>query len=368
MNKLTLFTAISLLFAATISNVTASTNKAAEIRKANDGVVKIISGGRTGTYMRLTDEMKGTLPKYTDDNLRVLPIIGLGSQKNLHDLLYLKGIDIALMQSDVLEAAKFDYPDLKNRVRYITKLHDEEIHILARPEISTIEDLQGKRVSIGNVGSGTAMTAKIIFNTLNLQPQFEYFSAGDALKELAKRRDGIAAFVYVSGKPVELFTKVNRANKFHFINIPVEKLSHIYKATKLTASDYNNLITEDVETVAAQAVMAVYNFSKVTSARYTYVNNFVDALFKSKDHLSQPQHKFHPKWKTIDLCESVPGWTRHDSVNKTYSKYCANSNGLSDSELAGALLNLTPEQREKFKKLSDSEQKSYLELLVKMQK
>mgnify|MGYP000716501988 CR=1 FL=1 len=363
---------VCFIFIAAIVMLTSAETYAMSKSESNDGVVKIVSGGRTGTYLRLTDEMKGELPKHSSENLRVLPIIGLGSQKNLNDLLYLSGIDIALMQSDVMESAKSKYNNLDGRVRYITKLHDEEVHILARNNIKSIYDLAGKTVSIGEASSGTAMTASLIFKTLNIKPKFVNLSASEALKNLSKKRDGVDAFVYVSGKPVELFSNINRSNKFHFIEIPSKPLAHIYKATSLTSRDYKNLVSDDVKTVAAQAVMAVYNFKQEKTARYAYVRRFVEALFKSKEQLSLPQNKFHKKWQTIDLCEQVPGWKRHASVNDIFKAHCSGANSLANNnsalpkELIKVLLTLPEGEQDTIMSLNISEQKAYLKIKAKM--
>jgi len=338
--------------------------------EANEGVVKIVSGGRTGTYLRLTDEMKGVLPGNSQKKLRILPVIGLGSQQNLNDLLYLKGIDIALMQSDVMAAAKIKHKNLNSKIRFITKLHDEEVHILARKEISTIFDLAGKNVSIGNLSSGTAMTAKLIFDTLNIKPNFLNYSSTEALKKLSKNDDGIDAFVYVSGKPVDIFLNINRSNNFHFLDVPAKPLAHIYKKTSLTSRDYKNLVDGDVNTVAVQAVLAVFNFKKKSSQRYINVRLFVEALFKSKEELSRPQNKFHKKWQTIDLCEKVPGWERHASVGDIFKTYCTNVGSIANKEalpqnLIKVYLSLSPKKQEWIMSLSLSDRSKSLALLEK---
>src|SRR4030095_7551989 len=54
-----------------------------------------------GTYMRFADELGKVLDD--GDNLRILPIVSYGAASNLDDLLYLRGVDIAVTQSDVFE-------------------------------------------------------------------------------------------------------------------------------------------------------------------------------------------------------------------------------------------------------------------------
>jgi hypothetical protein len=67
-------------------------------------------------------------------NLRLLPVLGQGSMRNVEDWLYLSGIDIALVQADVLELYRptGSIEDIEQQIRYIAKLADEEVHVLAR--------------------------------------------------------------------------------------------------------------------------------------------------------------------------------------------------------------------------------------------
>jgi len=72
-------------------------------QQANKGVVGVITGGVNGTYIRIAADMATVLDT---DNLRILAMIGKGSVQNINDLLYLKGVDMAIVQSDVLEYLK----------------------------------------------------------------------------------------------------------------------------------------------------------------------------------------------------------------------------------------------------------------------
>ena len=66
------------------------------------------------------------------------PFIGKGSLQNVADILFLRGIDVGIVQSDVLAYLKRKqiYPHIDQSIQYITKLYNEEVHVLARPEIT----------------------------------------------------------------------------------------------------------------------------------------------------------------------------------------------------------------------------------------
>jgi hypothetical protein len=72
--------------------------------RANAGTVGVVSGGVDGTYVRIAADLSAVLDD--GDRLRVLTLLGKGSLQNMADIIYLKGIDIGIVQSDVLAYAK----------------------------------------------------------------------------------------------------------------------------------------------------------------------------------------------------------------------------------------------------------------------
>ena len=159
-----------------------STEKAADAsgpnewrEQINQGTVSIISGGINGTYIRVATDLASVLDD--GNKLRVLPIMGKGSVQNIDDILYLRGIDVGIVQSDVFEFVKVQgkHPTIDSHVRYITKLYNEEFHLLAGPGIDSIDDLVNKKVNFGVSGSGTYMTASLVFNIMGLDVEATTF-------------------------------------------------------------------------------------------------------------------------------------------------------------------------------------------------
>src|SRR5438067_11483981 len=81
---------------------------------------------------------------------RVLPVVGKGVLQILVDLKYLRGIDMAILPIDVLEYAKAQrlYPGIESSLTYVTKLHNEEFHLLVRPEIQDFSQLKDLKVNV----------------------------------------------------------------------------------------------------------------------------------------------------------------------------------------------------------------------------
>jgi TRAP-type uncharacterized transport system substrate-binding protein len=276
--------------------------------KKNADTVGIVGGLFTGTYMRLAAEMANALDD--GDNMRILPIVSYGAASNLDDLLYLRGVDLAITQSDVFEYFRTvrKTPHLERRVQYIIRLPISELHILARNDVHSLADLRDKKVNFGPAGTGASLTGTIVFQRLGINVQQVMIDQASALQKL---QDGeIDAIARVIPKPVDFFTKIPPNSGLHLVNIPFTKtFEDYYTLGEFTKKDYPNLLqgADRIDTIAVPAVLAVYNWQKNTD-RYLKVQRFVQYLFTRWDKFQHPP--YHPKWRDVNLAATVPGWTR----------------------------------------------------------
>lgn len=271
-------------------------------------VLGIVSGGLSGTYIRIAADIASVFGTRVPD-FRVLPIVGKGSLQNMSDIMNVRDVDIGIVQSDVLSFLRQNASlrGIETQVGYLAKLYDEEVHILARGEIGGVTDLAGKKVNVDAKGSGTALTASVIFDSLGLRPEIVNDDQDTALGKL--KRGEIDALVYVAGKPARLFSDAGNSG-LHLLAVPLnQNLLQTYLPTRFEHADYPGLVPDgqSVETVAVGAVMAVYNWRPGTE-RYTRLSRFVDAFFDNLPALQQPPH--HPKWRQVSMTAQVPGWTR----------------------------------------------------------
>ena len=275
--------------------------------RVNAGVVGMISGGVSGTYIRVAADLADALDRGYD--IRVLPIVGKGSVRNIEDLLLLRGIDIAIVQSDVLDFYQRAeiLPGIEDKLRYITKLYNEEVHLLVRDDLRSVEDLEGRKVNFGTEGSGTFMTAGIVFDELGIGVDVTTFPEPEALERL--RQGQIDGLVFVGGQPLRLVSEVEPEDGLRLLPIPSGSVQGAYVDASLSHDSYPSLVPpgEEVPTVAVAAVMAAYNWPS-QHPRYQKVQNFVDAFFNAFEKLKQPP--YHPKWQQVDLAADVPGWRR----------------------------------------------------------
>lgn len=277
-------------------------------KQINNGTVGIVAGGIDGTYIRIASDLSAVLDRGYD--LRILPVIGEGSLQNVADALYLKGIDIGIVQSDVLAYVKREgiHPSIEQRINYITKLYNEELHLIVGPGIESIADLAGKKVNFGSEAGGTFMTASIMFETLDVEVQPTDFDQALALEKV--KSGELAGTVYIVGKPASLFRSIKAEDGLRLLPVPyTPELLQTYLPAQLTSNDYPGLIPEGqrVETLAIGAVMAVYNW-KPDTWRYAKVERFIDAFFSQFNEFRQTPR--HPKWREVSLTAQLPGWTR----------------------------------------------------------
>src|SRR5262245_36660705 len=115
--------------------------------KSNESTIGLAAGLPEGAPLRFAVE----LARVVDDgtNMRVLPIVTRGPFENVHDLLYLKGVDAAIIYGDVLAHFKNDpkISEIDKRMNYLMHLFPSELHVVALPENKSLEDLAGKPVN-----------------------------------------------------------------------------------------------------------------------------------------------------------------------------------------------------------------------------
>jgi uncharacterized protein len=282
---------------------------AQQAEAVNRGVVEIETSGSAGMSVRMVEDLANLI----DDGAtrRVLPVVGKGALQMLVDLKYLRGIDMAILPLDVLEYAKAQrlYPGIESSLTYITKLHNEEFHLLTRPEIKDIADLKERKVNVDLQGSGTSITAARLFDMLKIPVAVTHDTQEVALDKL--RRGEIAAVAFVAGKPAPVFASLRREQGIHFLAVPVNAvIASSYIPTRLSRADYPELIPEEtpVETIAVGNVLAVTELRQLRE-RSRNVANFVDIFFTGFQSLLTPGH--HPKWNEVNLATELPGWRRY---------------------------------------------------------
>ncbi|HWV82809.1 MAG TPA: TAXI family TRAP transporter solute-binding subunit [Hyphomicrobiaceae bacterium] len=276
----------------------------------NSWTVGLAAGRTEGAPLQFASELARVVDD--GDNMRVLPIVTRGIFDNVFDLLYLRGVDAAIVYGDVLEHFKTnaEIAGIAKRINYLMSLFPSELHIFAGPGINSIEDLKGKTVNFNTVGTAAAYSGPIILKKLGIDVDEQFIPHSEAMASMRKGENRFAATVWVSSKPLAPFLKGKFPEGYKFLPVQYDEKLEYYLPAYLESKDYPALIPEGqrIETIAVPAVLAVYDWPRDTD-RFHRVSRLVDYIHDRLPRL-QNEPGYHPKWKDVNLAAKVPGWTR----------------------------------------------------------
>jgi uncharacterized protein len=286
----------------------------------NVSTITLMAQGTGSTYLPIAEDLQNVLDDpMGNTSLRVVPVVGRGGAQNLVDLLFLRGVDLAITQQEHLLYLKQQdprvYGAIEQRVQYITKLYNSEFHLIAKKSIKSLRDLEGKRVSLNRALSATDVAGRTIFKLLNINPIIENIDVAASVNMV--RSGELAAASSFAGAPVAGYAQIQDSSDLHFV--PVDettlgkkdyyRLLEQFLPSTLNGGDYPRLIGQDhsVPTLASGA-MLVANVSPEGTERAEKIKNFVNKFFDNFDKFRQPPR--HPKWREVILSAKVQGWTR----------------------------------------------------------
>ena len=281
----------------------------------NDGAAAadfgLITGGERGAYYQFGQDLKRLL-KPSGINLTVLA--SKGAVNNVHVVSQRPEVQLAIVQSDVLTfvADQQSIPAIARiarGLRLVFPLYDEEVHVLARRELTTLDSLAGKRVAIGQEGSGTSFTARLLFRLAEIVPgEMVALDGADALAQLKAGR--IDAMIAVLAQPVGRFRgDVKAEDGLALIPITSRAILDRYTAAEIPGGTYD-WQTPPVSTVAVKAVLVAYDVDR----------RDCDSIGRLAQHVAAGMDWLvkngHPQWKRVDLERPVTGWEQYDCVRK----------------------------------------------------
>jgi uncharacterized protein len=277
--------------------------------KINENVVTIISGNPNGSYLTVAYDIAAI----TDDgdNLRVLPIVGKGAVQNVRDVLFLRGIDMGLVNTITLSHFKDDPvlgPYVTRNMVFVTRLFEDELHILVRPEIKSFQDLAGKRINFSDAGSGAQLAAQRMFAAHKMKVTEVNMGQADAIERM--KRNEVHATICTCLKPLRPYAAVSKEFGFRLLQVPYDgHFQADYLPAEFTHADYPNLIPEGekVETVAVPTMLMAFNWPG-DHARHQRLVRFMEAFFTKFPEIQKPPR--HPRWRNVNLAATMDGWTR----------------------------------------------------------
>lgn len=267
--------------------------------KPGDAVVGVIADTPESfdVLLRLSrglDHVKG---------LRVIPMAGKGPVQTLTDLVQLRGVDAALVTSDTLSYVESNnlLPGVKDKVSLLVRLGGLDVHVVARPDIASFDDLSGKTIATGSTGSASFVAAQMLSATAGISARSIVADGPDAVTAVIQGQADAA--IIVGRTPLDAL-KDTTGVRLLSIAMP-EVLQDGYSPALLSHEDYPGLIAEGqtVETFSAALVVAAFNWKR-GSPQYVRTKQFTEALFGAL----QPGNDNDA---SLNLAASVPGWTRN---------------------------------------------------------
>jgi TRAP transporter TAXI family solute receptor len=275
----------------------------------------LITGGEKGTYYQFGLDLQ-KLVKPAGINLTVYP--SKGSIENVYAVYQRPGVPMGIVQSDVLAfVARVQTDPVLQRIAKKTKmvfpLYNEEIHLLGKKGIADFDDLAGRKVAVGRDGSGTYLTARLLFKLSEVAPaEMVPIDTGEALAELKAGR--IDAMFYVAGYPVKLLKEdVAEQDNLALIPITNKSILEFYPHAEIPAGTYP-WQTSTINTAAVKAVLVSFDFRRRDCDN---VGRFAQLMYRGLDTL---QKTGHAKWKAVDFNYPLRGWEQYDCVRKALGK------------------------------------------------
>lgn len=283
-------------------------------------LISLVACGGTSTFTMGTGGTQGTYYGYggilgnqikTSAGITVNVVSTDGSKANII------GVDagnyqLGTVQSDVMSYAwagtrSFEKEGAIDSFRVVGGLYAEAVQLITmNPDIKSVADLKGKKVSIGAAGSGVYFNAVDILGAAGLTEQDivpQYQSFGDSADAL---KDGkIDAAFIVAGAPTPAIQELCTSAKAYLVPIDgaiAEKLmkdSPFYTTYNVPAGTYNGQ-NEDVTTVTVKATLIVS-----ASASEDDVYNITKAIFDNIDAITTA----HAKGAELSIANATEGFT-----------------------------------------------------------
>ena len=271
----------------------------------------IMGGPGTGTYIQIARDI-GDLA--ASCGLDVEALETEGGFENFLAVRKRPYTQFGMTQSDILEYLRTyaaNDPAIRNAaygMRIALPLYDEEVHILARRDIETLDGLDGRRVGVGAEGSGTFLTASLVLGLTGVDPSERVSASFDEM--LAELLEGeLDAFFFVAGAPTALLESPEiDGEALHLLPVTDPTLQAVYQPTTIPAGTYDYQ-DEAVETVAIKAVLMTFEYDPEKNPYHREACDAVsDVAHLVVTRLDELRENGHPKWNQIDLTDIPPGW------------------------------------------------------------
>jgi TRAP-type uncharacterized transport system substrate-binding protein len=239
-------------------------------------------------------------------------IVGPTSPDGLGKVLKTDLADFAIVSLDSLVSSAKGDPEWMKRVPYVARLAPETLEVIAPREVKSINDLQGKLVSFGELDSATSTSGRMLFSRLGVTLNQTNGPLPEALDALAAGK--VDAVVVLGAEGTPALDDFGADGRFHIVAIPWSAtLEPVYAPAHVTAAERANLVgaTTPVETVGEPVALVALD-APPGSPRAEAVGRLARIFFDSYDGFLSDDRDGH--WRDVNLAADVswPGepWPR----------------------------------------------------------
>ena len=294
---------------------------------------RIVTGSERGTYIEIGRDLSRLVAQPAGLALEVLP--SKGSTENVRRLRSEPGVRLALVQSDVYRAywdqaraGDADAEFLIKPLRVVMPLYDEEIYFVTRADspLKHIHEIRNKRINVGPVGSGTALTATTLYRSMFGEPltneNASFLSNEEALVKLATDR-AIDVVVIVAGQPARLFVDMKPEARQYIKLLALDPqaaesraLADTYTQATIRGASYPSWLKDDVASLAVKSMLVTYDFQ--SPALRGSLTGFAQSICRNFDKLKS---QGHAKWQEVSLTlpPLAKGWTYYAPTQRVLS-------------------------------------------------
>ena len=278
------------------------------VSAAGPAKLNYATGGTSGTYYGFSGVIANVLNEKLSDTLK-LKVESTGASKANIQMLASGDADIAIVQNDVMSYA-YTGTDLFDGTAPITSFsavascYPEYVQILAKKDITSIEQLAGKKVSVGDAGSGTEFNARQILAAYNLSfddikvSNQSFADSADSLKN-----GTIDAAFVVAGYPTTAISELASTYNFNLLPIDEEHANALmdqygfYTYGEIPGGTYGP-VADSVPAVAVMATIIARN-----DVPEDAIYNFVKGIFDNQADIAAA----HDKGKELSIETAVSG-------------------------------------------------------------
>ena len=284
--------------------------------------ITLATGGTSGTYYAVGGAIQSVLGSKL--KLSEITVESTGASKANVNLITDGEAQMAILQSDVVSYAHtgtntFAETGKEDKALWVAGLYNETVQIIAKKGINSVEDLKGKTVCMGDVGSGTRVNAEQVLAAYGMTAADVNAVSGSFQDGVDGIKDGkIDAAFTVAGAPTTAITDLATTNEFSMISLSDAALAKIATdypflvQDNLPAGTYKG-IDQETKCVAVQAALVA---SKDVPADVVY--ELLKTMFDNKAELVGA----HAKFQFLDAKYAVSGASvpLHPGAEKFYKE------------------------------------------------